>query len=117
MKYEPKDVPQGLKFNDRDQSRRSIGSCILPIPGGIADGNTVSWNQENMDPVAIAKAEVALETIRKGGEGFTGSVEAIAKALGDTGKDSIATLLAQAASGTGQQLLTRTTGSVFNPNM
>ena len=117
MKYEPKDVPQGLKFNDRDQSRRSIGSCILPIPGGIADGNSVSWNQENMNPVDIAKAEVALETIRKGGEGFTGSVSEIAKAIGGTNKDTIATLLAQAASGTGNQLLTRTTGSVLNPNM
>ena len=85
--------------------------------GGIADGNTVSWNQENMDPVAIAKAEVALETIRKGGEGFTGSVSEIAKAIGGTNKDTIATLLAQAASGTGAQLLTRTTGSVLNPNM
>ena len=117
MKYEPKDVPQGLTFKDRDQSRRSIGSCILPIPGGIADGNSVSWNQENMDPVAIAKAEFALRTIKDGGEGLTGSVADIAGALGDTGKDAIATLLAQAASGTGQQLLTRTTGSVLNPNM
>ena len=117
MKYEPKDVPQGLKFKDRDQSRRSIGSCILPIPGGIADGNSVSWNQENMDPISIAKAEVALETIRKGGEGFTGSISEIAKAVGGANKDTIATLLAQAASGTGAQLLTRTTGSVLNPNM
>ena len=117
MKYEPKDVPQGLTFKDRDQSRRTIGSCILPIPGGIADGNSVSWNQENMDPVAIAKAEFALRTIKDGGEGLTGSVSDIAGALGGTGKDTIATLLAQAASGTGQQLLTRTTGSVLNPNM
>ena len=117
MKYEPKDVPQGLTFKDRDQSRRTIGSCILPIPGGIADGNSVSWNQENMDPVAIAKAEFALRTIKDGGEGLTGSVADIAGALGGTGKDTIATLLAQAASGTGQQLLTRTTGSVLNPNM
>ena len=117
MKYEPKDVPQGLTFKDRDQSRRSIGSCILPIPGGIADGNSVSWNQENMDPVAIAKAEVALRTIKDGGEGLTGSVSDIAGALGGTGKDAIATLIAQAAAGTGQQLLTRTTGSILNPNM
>ena len=117
MKYEPKDVPQGLTFKDRDQSRRSIGSCILPIPGGIADGNSVSWNQENMNPVDIAKAEFALRTIRDGSEGFTGSVADIAGALGGTGKDTIATLLAQAASGTGNQLLTRTTGSVLNPNM
>ena len=117
MKYEPKDVPKGLKFKDRDQSRRSIGSCILPIPGGIADGNSVSWNQENMNPVDIAKAEFALRTIRDGSEGFTGSVADIAGALGGTGKDTIATLLAQAASGTGNQLLTRTTGSVLNPNM
>tara|TARA_B100000427_G_C15486674_1_gene585623 strand:+ start:75 stop:1361 length:1287 start_codon:yes stop_codon:yes gene_type:complete len=116
MKYEPKDVPQGLTFKDRDQSRRTIGSCILPIPGGISDGNQVSWNQDNMDPVAIAKAEVALKTIKDGGEGFTGSISDIAGALGGTGKDTIATLIAQAAAG-GGSLLTRTTGSVLNPNM
>ena len=55
MKYEPKDVDgdkgaASVTFSERstDISKRTIGSCILPIPGGISDSNQVSWNQENM---------------------------------------------------------------------
>ena len=124
MKYEPKDVTGSgesakITFSDRDINRRSIGSCLLPIPGGISDNNQVSWNQENMDPIALAKGQIALRTIMEGGAGLTGSVGDIANTLTqNTGvKEGIANLIAGAASGTGGQLLTRTTGSVLNPNM
>ena len=124
MKYEPKDVTGSgesakIGFSDRDINRRSIGSCLLPIPGGISDNNQVSWNQENMDPIALAKGQIALRTIMEGGAGLTGSVGDIANTLTqNTGvKEGIANLIAGAASGTGSQLLTRTTGSVLNPNM
>ena len=126
MKYEPKDVggdrPNATNtFNERstDIDSRSIGSVLLPIPGGISDSNQVSWNQENMDPVAIAKATVAVDTILRGGEGLTDSVGSIANTLkGNSGvKEGVANLLAGAASGTGSQLLTRRTGAVLNPNM
>ena len=124
MKYEPKDVTGSgesakITFSDRDINRRSIGSCLLPIPGGISDNNQVSWNQENMDPIALAKGQIALRTIMEGGAGLTGSVGDIANTLTqNTGvKEGIANLIAGAASGTGSQLLTRTTGSVLNPNM
>ena len=124
MKYEPKDVTGSgesakITFSDRDINRRSIGSCLLPIPGGIRDNNQVSWNQENMDPIALAKGQIALRTIMEGGAGLTGSVGDIANTLTqNTGvKEGIANLIAGAASGTGGQLLTRTTGSVLNPNM
>ena len=124
MKYEPKDVTGSgenakIGFSDRDINRRSIGSCLLPIPGGISDSNQVSWNQENMDPAAIAKGQIALRTIMEGGEGLTDSVGDIANTLKNNAgiKEGVANLLAGAAAGTGQQLLTRTTGSVLNPNM
>ena len=124
MKYEPKDVTGSgdyakITFSDRDINRRSIGSCLLPIPGGISDNNQVSWNQENMDPIALAKGQIALRTIMEGGAGLTGSVGDIANTLTqNTGvKEGVANLIAGAASGTGSQLLTRTTGSVLNPNM
>ena len=126
MKYEPKDISGSgdnakITFSDRsnDVAGRRIGSVILPIPGGISDGMNVSWNQENMDPIALAKGQIALRTIMEGGEGLTDSVGDIANTLkNNTGvKEGIANLIAGAASGTGQQLLTRTTGSVLNPNM
>ena len=126
MKYEPKDVTGSgenakITFSDRstDIDSRSIGSVLLPIPGGISDGMNVSWNQENMDPAKLAMGQIALRAIMEGGEGLTDSVGNIANTLkNNTGvKEGIANLIAGAASGTGQQLLTRTTGSILNPNM
>ena len=126
MKYEPKDVggdrPNAtITFNERstDIDSRSIGSVLLPIPGGISDSNQVSWNQENMDPVAIAKANIALSAILGGGKGLTDAVGGIAETLkSESGiKDSVANVIAGAASGTGSQLLTRRTGAILNPNM
>ena len=126
MKYEPKDVKGSgenakITFSERssDIDNRSIGTVVLPIPGGISDGMNVSWNQENMDPIAIAKGQVVLNSIMEGGKGLTDSVGDIANTLiNNTGvKEGVANLLAGAASGTGNQLLTRTTGSILNPNM
>ena len=119
MKYEPKDLPKGLVFGERstDVSSRTIGSVLLPIPGGISDSNQVGWNQENMDPVAIVKAELALKTILQGGPGFTDAVGDIANAVKGANRNAVGTIIAQAASGTGQQLLQRSTGSILNPNM
>tara|TARA_R100000234_G_scaffold16232_1_gene8876 strand:- start:861 stop:2141 length:1281 start_codon:yes stop_codon:yes gene_type:complete len=122
MKYEPKDVATGdagITFTDRNIDRRSIGSVLLPIPGGISDGNSVSWNNEDMDPIALAKGKIALKTIMEGGEGLTDSAGDIANTLKNNAgvKEGVANLLAGAASGTGGQFLKRTTGQILNPNM
>ena len=122
MKYEPKDVATGdagITFTDRNIDRRSIGSVLLPIPGGISDGNSVSWNSEDMDPIALAKGKIALKTIMEGGEGLTDSAGDIANTLKNNAgvKEGVANLLAGAASGTGGQFLKRTTGQILNPNM
>ena len=126
MKYEPKDVngdkgAASVTFSERSTniSNRTIGSCILPIPGGISDSNQVSWNQENMDPIAIAKADLALNAILRGGEGLTESAGGIIETLkGESSLgQAVGNVIAGAASGTGSQLLTRRTGAVLNPNM
>ena len=122
MKYEPKDVATGdagITFTDRNIDRRSIGSVLLPIPGGISDGNSVSWNSEDMDPIALAKGKIALKTIMEGNEGLTDSAGDIANTLKNNAgvKEGVANLLAGAASGTGGQFLKRTTGQILNPNM
>ena len=70
-----------------------------------------------MDPVAIVKAELALKAILQGSKGFTDAVGDIANAVKGANRNAVGTLIAQAASGTGQQLLQRSTGSILNPNM
>ena len=40
LKYEPKKV-SGFGFSERNSDRASIGSVILPIPGGISDATKI----------------------------------------------------------------------------
>ena len=59
LKYEPKKV-SGFGFSERNSDRASIGSVILPIPGGISDANACDWGGDSMNPLQIAGAAIAL---------------------------------------------------------
>ena len=103
---------------DRDMDRQSIGTVILPIPGGIQDSQQVSWNQDTINPFQLALANIALETIGKGvGKGAETTSDLVKSALSseDT-KSALGTYIASQASGA-QRLQTRTTGGIMNPNM
>ena len=126
MKYEPKKITGGenttagkLGFEDRNKDRKSIGTVILPIPGGLQDQQQVQWGQDSMDAAAIALADIALSTITQGfGAGMDSASNNLNAALG-SGEDikkALATSIAGSAAGA-QKLLTRTTGAIMNPNM
>ena len=126
MKYEHKKITGGentttgkLGFNDRNKDRKSIGTVILPIPGGIQDQQQVQWGQDSMDAAAIALADIALSTITEGfGAGMYSLQNNVNAALG-SGEDikkALETNIAGSAAGA-QKLLTRTTGAIMNPNM
>jgi hypothetical protein len=121
LEYVPKDLnTSNFGFSDRAESRDGIGTVILPIPGGIQDTNSVQWAGQNMNAAEAAMADVALRGITGGPNGFfTGIQDAadkIAKNSGEVGT-AAAAAFAGAATGTGGQLLTRTTGAVINPNL
>ena len=124
MKYEPKKLQEGIEegslaLKDRNKDRKSIGTVILPIPGGIQDQQQVSWSQDNMDAAAMALAGAALAGITEGGGGFVDSVGDSIKAISqgsDEVKKGLAASIAGSASGA-SKLLTRTTGAIMNPNM
>ena len=122
MKYEPRDFSKdSFSFTERstDIDKRSIGSVILPIPGGIQDGQAVTWGESSMSPIDMAKANIALSTVKGGGEGFVDSVGNTATTLSNAfgaNKDALAAVLAGMAAGAGN-MLTRTTGAIANPNM
>ena len=126
LKYEPRGVKGslkegnlGLKERKSFGDRGTIGTVILPIPGGIQDQQQVQWGQDSMDAAAIALADIALSTITEGfGAGMStlkGGADAIAKSSKDI-KDAIANSIAGSASGA-SRLLTRNTGAIMNPNM
>ena len=55
-----------LGVSDRDPDRQTIGTVILPVPGGIQDSQSVSWNKDEMDPMKLALANIALTGIEEG---------------------------------------------------
>ena len=120
MKYAPKDFNEdNFSFSERDINRETIGTVILPIPGGIQDGQSVQWGGKTMTPLDMVKADIALSAVSEGlGEGVKTAGTAaqnLAKGFGDN-KKALAAVIAGMASGAGD-LLTRTTGAVANPNM
>ena len=122
LEYQPKDFNQSgqFGFSERSQDRTSIGTVILPIPGGIQDGNKVNWSGQNMNALEAGLANFALNTINKGPEGASAATDDIVKAIqGNSGelKTAVGAFFAGEATGTGQQLLTRTTGAIINPNL
>ena len=121
LKYEPRPFNEkGFGFQDRsDTNKRIIGTVILPIPGNIQDAQSVKWGDKSMTPIDMAKANIALAGITGGGDAFADAVgnqaSSMAKAFG-TDKDALAAVIAGWAAG-GQDILTRTTGAIANPNM
>ena len=125
LKYAPKQMTQGGAGNlggweDRNADRKGEGTVILPIPGGISDANAVSWGGDQMNAVDTAMANLALTGIEKGFEEMGVKAAGIAQDIKTNKagvKKKISTAIAGMASGTGAQVLTRTTGKVMNPNM
>jgi hypothetical protein len=113
----------GYSWKGRPANRTTIGSVYLPVPGGISDTNAVSWGGDKMDPKDTALANLALTGIESSDpfKSMADEANAMIKATqGDGGadiKDALSKGIAGMASGTGAQLLTRTTGNIMNPNM
>ena len=121
LKFVPSTV-QGLGFGQKSMSDTRIipGKVVLlPIPGGIQDGNSASWGPGSMDAAQIAAAKVAIETMEKGGAGFEGAVGKTMKSItanDEKVKEALKAKIGGALTGTNDQLLKRG-GRVMNPNM
>ena len=100
------------------KDRQSIGTVILPVPGGLRDNMQVKWQNDTINPFQLAVANIALNTIEQGlASGLEAAEAAVMTALGtpDT-RDAVGKYFAgQAAQA--NNLLTRTTGAIMNPNM
>ena len=123
LEFSPKPLTQSGGFGQGERSgasTRTLGSTILAIPGGIKDSNATGWGDGSMNALEAALAGIALGGIQEGGEGLTNSIsQTIGNVVGgsDDVKNAIAASFAGSAAGVGQQLLTRTTGAILNPNM
>jgi len=124
MAYKPSDIKgdhnkiKSLGIDREPTDRESIGTVVLPIPGGIRDQLNVQWNSESINAMELATAQLALTMIEKNiSAGIDVLSEKVQAALEtDDTKAAVATYLAGQAAG-GKDIMARTTGAIMNPNM
>ena len=126
LEYKPRPIgegsPSGLGIGQREgYNSRTLGSVFLPVPGNVSDNNSVSWDQDTMDPAKLLASNAFFDNVLKGDGAIDGLIdtlgvtaEAIGEAKGDV-KQAVAGALAKAA--TGGSILTRSTGKIINPNI
>ena len=107
--------------NDRgklsDKTKNLGSTVILPIPGGIGSNNETDWTSTNMTALDAAQAQFLMKTGESGlGDALNEVQRKFEKAnLGDV-KTALINAIASGA-GSGNELLARTSGQIFNPNM
>ena len=104
----------------RGGTEKIRGSAILPIPNGVTDQNSVKFGDGTLNPLQVAGAKIALNTLLGGlGPGASALGDMAEKGLKDPGSpNAIASLLTSLAIGTNpNQLLARTRGAIFNNNL
>ena len=126
VKYEPRGlnfqqsggIPSRPGLSATGESPRDILSAIfLPIPSGIQDDNRVGWNKDEADPVKLAMADFANQTITGGVEGAKASLGNISATLKNNKgiKDAVSAQLTKNL--TGVNVLGRKEGAVINSNI
>jgi len=125
LKYEPRNINesanQGLgSFGERSNfTSRTIGNVFLPIPGGISDTNSVTWGSDEMNPLEKGLAEIANSVITGGAAAGANTLEAQTQNVQENSgavRTGIAAIFTAQAIGK-SNILSRTQGAVFNPNM
>ena len=129
LEYKPKgrNTNTQFGFGDRDRvgpggepsDRVILGSCSLPIPGGIKDENGADWAGDSMNEIQIQAAALGRSLTGASGENPVDTGAAIANRVGTNSpvvKRAIQETFAGKAVGV-QRLMTRATGMVFNPNL
>jgi hypothetical protein len=114
-------IPGNLKANQEFGNRKILGTVTLPIPGGINDGNSVSWQDDSIDALSKAFADIAKGGITAGGPGMvdaTGNQLNGAAPGGNTNaaKSVILSKFIEGATNT-SNIQQRLTGNLGNPNL
>lgn len=123
VRYSPsklnlQNISTGSAFT-KDTSTQVLGSVTMAIQSPISDTNSVSWNDSTMRPAEALAAAGALATISGGAAGAEATVGELGELVNQNNaalKTAAAAIAANAAAGT-QDLLTRTTGAIANPNL
>ena len=128
LEFKPRKIGAGpggfgaIQKRDPAKNRNSIGTVMLPVPGGITDQNNADWGDGRINPLQAAGLDVAGKALAGGLE--AGTAAAVKQFTDLGGKNATATkdLLKGvfAAGSVGldpNEVLARTQGAVINPNL
>ena len=122
----------------KNSNRRPISTVLLPIPSNVQDGNSVSYQDSQMNSITAAAVGGITNTMKNAGakaiqEGLQAGISEIGKSAGaaleesglkmGSAQDLITRKLAADAVNifggnvTLEQIMARQTGEIFNPNM
>jgi hypothetical protein len=119
LKYLPGTLnTSGGSFGTSYQSGTPLGQSVqLPIQGGIQDSNAVGWNEDTMNVIQAAGAEIAEEFIGSGISAAVNTLLGQAKTLSsNSGPAKTAIRTAMAGQAVGSNVIGRTERAILNPN-
>ena len=126
-KYEPSRFGSagGITQEAEDRNMSSVGSVYLPMQPGLAEASSVSWDNNKINALEAAAANIAGGTISGASEGLgpafknlmSGSKEGLKTVFGPGGVESGDVAAYFAGQAVGKNVFTRTTGKILNPNL
>ena len=107
-----------------DPATRTQAAVVLPIPGNLTDQNNVSYKESSLNALQLAGSQDLIKTLTDdGGELGKNITKVLGTAVGSNNETVKAAIAAKAAStalnipGGLNELLSRTQGTILNPNM
>ena len=104
---------------DRPKNRKIIGDVTLPIPAGIQAQSQVDWGPNSMNIGQMTAAGITMDILgdKKEGDSINKTIDALGSGSDDVKKAIRSSLTGSATGGNTNAILSRTEGSVLNPNM
>ena len=100
------------------QKGTSLGTVTLPIQPTISDSNSVSWQQDTLNPLELAGLNLSEATIESGIAGGQVVIDNIIGKVKSEGENiNKALVSAFVGAAIGKNVLARTTGAILNPNI
>ena len=125
LEYKPSEFGGGGITEEAEaRDMAPVGNVYLPMQPGLQDNSSTDWQDDKLDFITAALANISGSTIKGASKGAVNAAQEMGKSFGDEWKKvlesgdmskEVAGYFAGQA--TGSKVLTRTTGSVVNPNL
>ena len=125
LEYKPSEFGGGGITEEAEaRDMNPVGSVYLPMQPGLQDSSNTNWQDDKLDFITAALANISGSTVKGASKGAVNAAKEMGSSFGDEWKKileggdyskEVAGYFAEQA--TGAKVLTRTTGSVINPNL